>query len=138
MRVAIPFVVLGLALVACSKPGLEGKWKGNATDGKTSDVTEFMSGGKFVSKVSLVQGPMTLDLEANGTYTTDKDKISLTMGDVKVDESKLSTEVKAILPAIKKGIEAQKGKKMEGTYKVEGDTLTITGGNMNGTYTRVK
>jgi hypothetical protein len=138
MRFAIPFVVLGLALVACSKPGLVGKWKGNAADGKTNDTTEFLPDGKFVSQVHLEQGAMKLDMSASGTYTAEGEKISLTMTDIKIDESKLPAEVKAFLPQIKQGIDGQKGKKMDGTFKIEGDKLTITGSNMNGSYTRVK
>lgn len=138
MRSALAILVLGLSLVACSKPGLVGKWKGSAPGGQGESVTEFKGDNTYVSTIHASQQGMSLDITASGTYKADGEKLSMTISDFKIDESKLDAQTKQMMPLIKGALDQQKNKPMDGTFKLEGDKLTITNGGMPGTYDRVK
>ncbi|HLO97911.1 MAG TPA: hypothetical protein VK171_04885 [Fimbriimonas sp.] len=143
MRYALGFVVLCLAIAGCSKPGIVGKWKGSGPGGNGEIITEFKGDNTHSSTITASQGGVELVITSSGTYKAEAEKITMTITDFKIDESKLDAQTKKLMPLIKTALDEQKNKPSEGTFKLEddGNSLNITGAaaaGMVGKFTRVK
>lgn len=101
-------------------------------------VTEFKGDNTYVSDLHASQQGITLDISTSGTYKAEGEKLSMTITGFKIDESKLDAKTKQSLPFITALLEQQKNKPMDGTFKLEGDKLTVSNSGMPGTYDRVK
>ena len=106
--------------VGCKKPGVEGKWQGQL-QGMSSTI-EFKPSGEFTQSSQIPIGTV----EGTGTYKVAGENISLTVTDAKVG----GRSVLAMLPPAQK--------QQSGTWKREGDSLTLTMGKSSASLTAVK
>lgn len=89
------------------------------------------------------QGGVNLAISMDGTYTLKGEELTMTAGNVSIDDSQIPAAFKSMVDPIKKDLEAQKGKATTGTVKIEGETATFTGKDDKGqpismTFTKVK
>lgn len=117
----IPAIVLTLG---CQKPTLVGKWKGtvDARGGAVEATTEFTKDEKMT--ISLTQ-PMAMTM--SGTYKVSGSNFEMHLTDM----TAMGRSMK--IPA---NLSGQMNR--TGTWKVEGDTLSLIAGGKTETFSRIK
>ncbi|MBS1728558.1 MAG: hypothetical protein JST51_17715 [Armatimonadetes bacterium] len=130
---ALPLALVCLA--GCGGPSLVGKWTMSGASAPPGAITiiEFTS-DSFTQTVDMAQ-PIQVHAVGKGVYKIQGDKISMTVNDVEIDDSKFPEALKA---AVKGTIDKQKGQTITGTLKIEGDTATITADKGTITLAKVK
>ena len=130
-----------VCLVGCGGgPSLVGKWniKADKMPPGAKMVLEFTSTG-YSQGSDFEQAGMKIHVDTIGTYTFDGKKLKMTTSEIKLDDSKLPEQIRALA---KKQLEAQnaqlKGKTEEIDVKLEGDTAVFTQPSGNATLTRIK
>lgn len=135
----VSLALIPLALAGCGKKDpFIGKWSvsGKEIPQGMNATMEFTDGGKVKMAMSGNIMGMELKVDGNGTYTVDGDKITTTISDMKLDDSKLPPAFKA---QAKAGLENSELKKPQtSTFKAEGETITLTGKDGSTTLTKVK
>lgn len=114
----IPTLVL---TVGCKKPGVEGKWQGTMQN--MSTTMEFKTGGQFAQTL---QPPVGGQIVGTGAYKVTGENITLNVTDATVG----GKSIFAMLPAA--------SKQQSGTWKREGETLTLAMNTGSVTLTQVK
>jgi hypothetical protein len=130
----LPFALV--CLIGCGGPSLSGKYTmtGDGIPPGGKIVLDF-NGGKFSQSLDVEQMGMKIHADSTGTYKLDGKKLSMTVTDVKVDDSKLPIQVREI---VKSQIADSKAKTQESDVKFEGDTVTLTSNGKSATLTKVK
>jgi hypothetical protein len=111
-----------LTLAGCSKPGIAGKWNGTAdvAGQKLSSTMEFKPDGTVTQDSKTPLG----EVNATGTYQTSGENLT-----IHVDK----------ITAMGKTVDAPpQMKDQTATFKVEGDTLSMTRNGQTVNFTRVK
>lgn len=139
MRKFALLAVTAIILVACGKKDpLIGKWNatgGNLPKGVTTTF-EFEDGNKLKTAMTGAVMGVEIKIDGNGTYKVEGDKITMTMSEVKLDDSKIPAAFKS---AAKNQIENGDMKKPRtGKLKIDGDTATVTDKAEPLTLTRIK
>lgn len=94
-------------------------------------------------EVKAGQAGVNLAITMDGTYTLKGEELTMTAGNVTIDDSQIPAAFKAMIDPVRKDLEGQKGKATTGSVKIEGETATFTGKDDKGqpvtmTFTKVK
>lgn len=111
----VPALVLSLG---CSKPTPVGKWSGNFNS--IPATFEFKDGGQMSVSASVMGQTANL----SGTWSADGDK--------------LTTSLTSANPAMILNMIPADKRQSTGTFKIDGDTLTLTNAGKSQPLTRVK
>jgi hypothetical protein len=135
----IPFALIPLASVGCGKKDpFIGKWNVSGAKmppGLTATM-EFQEGNKLKMGMNGNIAGMEIKVDGTGTYKVEGEKITTTVSEMKLDDSKLPAAFRA---QAKAGLENSEMKKPQtSTFKIEGETITLNGSDGTTTLTKVK
>lgn len=143
-RILAASSLFAIALLGCGDPSLVGDWTVSSDkmpQGATANINFTSNAYKMDIKAG--QAGVNLAITMDGTYTLKGEEMTMTAGNVTIDDSQIPAAFKAMIEPAKKQLEEGKGKTTTGSVKIEGETATFTGKDDKGqpvtmTFTKVK
>ena len=143
-RILAASSLFAFTLVGCGGPSMVGDWTvvSDKMPGGAAATANFTSSG-YTMNVEAGQGGMNIVIKMDGTYTLKGDQLTMTSGNVTIDDSKIPAAYRSLVAPVQKQLDEQKGKSNTGTIKIEGDVATFNGKDDKGgpitmTFTKVK